>query len=465
VIVTRLEAATLAAAAILIGIQLFTQPLVGMADNGDFSKVAGRLCMGPTEPMLPVRYWFFNITEYEVAARHCLEYWQWSSMSLIAWLAKQTHDVVGRESTFDIRALGAVCSVLWLMGIWGLLRLLRPAPAPVRIAAAVIAVVVLTDVFFVAYFHSFYGDCAAMIFLFATCLGAWRAAQRPTWISILAFAAGGCLLVWSKGPHALVAPWLVAFAAWGWWRSGAAAWIWSAAIIAAATAASLTAVPAGYGAATTFNVVFNRLVPTAADPVPVLAEFDLPPEAAKYSGEYVYTPTTPFNDPSWRARYDASLTPRRLLRFYARNPEAAVDSLWWDLKQSAHMRLFAYYLNRSGERTKRPVRPLLGWSDLRSFLIRSAPLHLPLFYAAVLAGGWFIWRGPAPWQRMGGALVLAFAGAAITEFVVASLFDVLETQRHLFLFHVLTDLLIVHAVLATAWLVSSRLEPRGKVSS
>jgi hypothetical protein len=397
------------------------------------------------------------VTEYYVGPQHCYAGWQWSTMSIIAWIAKQTHDVVHTESQFDIRVLGAVCTVLWLICIWAMLQLLRAAPVIVRIAAAAVAVVVLTDVFFVAYFHSFYADCAAMIFLFSTCVLAWHAASRPTPATILTFAASASLLVWSKGPHALMAPWLIAFAGFCWWRRRAAAWLWSAALLAIVTALSLASVPAGYESGTTFNVIFTRLVPNATDPVRVLAAFDLPPDAVKYSGEWVYTATTPYKDEAWRARHLASLTPQRLLAFYVRNPGTAIASLWKDLADSANMRIFAYYRHPLTSQPNRPVRPLLGWSDLRSFLIKSVPFHIPLFYVVVLAaGGWWAWRGTEPWQQIGGALAVALAGAAITEFATTSLFDSLETARHLFIFHVLTDALIVQAALATAWMIARR---------
>jgi hypothetical protein len=459
-LVTKFEAVTLLAVAILIAVQLFVQPIVGMADNGDFAKVTARLCMQPPEDLLhyEARYWKFSVTEYRVGPQHCLTFWQWTSMSLIAWIAKQAHDTVGKESHFDIRALGAVCMALWLICTWAMLRLLRGAPVPVRIAAGALALVVLTDVLFVAYFHSFYGDLAAMIFLFGTVVLAWHAALRPASATVLTFAASATLLVWSKGPHALIAPWLIAFAIFSWWRGRAAAWLWSAAILVMATALSLAAVPPGYETGTTFNVIFTRLVKDSPDPVRVLAAFDLPPEAVKYSGEYVYTPTTPYKDEAWRARYAGSLTPQRLLLFYFKNPGTAIASLWRDLTDSANMRIFAYYRHPLTDQPNRPVRSLLRWSDLRSLLIRYVPFHVPLFYAAILiAGGWWAWRGTERWQRIGGALAVALAGASITEFAATSLFDSLETERHLFLFHVMTDALIVQAVLAATWMTSKKM--------
>ena len=457
--ITVLEAATVAAAAAIIAFQLFVPPIVGMADNGDFAKVAARLCMEPTPALRAAdqRFWHFSITEYEVAPQHCLAWWQWSSMSIFAWMAKQLHDVGGSESSFDIRVLGAVCAAIWLACIWFALRLLRPAPTAVRLTAAVLLVLIFTDVLYIAYFHSFYGDCAAMILLFVTCLLAWRAAESPSPARILAFAASSSLLVWSKGPHVLIAPWLIALSLFWWWRGGGRAWLASAAIVLVASAGSLAVVPKGYASGTTFNVIFARLLPTSPDPVRVLAAFDLPPEAAVFAGEYVYTATNPYRDPAWRARYEGSLTAQRLALFYLRNPAAASHSLWRDLTGSAKMRLVVYYRHKGRRQPNVPARPLLGWSDLRSSLLRAVPWHLPLFYAIVLASACVVLiRGKERWQQSGAALCLAIGGAAVTEFVITSLFDALETERHLFVFHVLTEVLVLHAALAVAWVLTRR---------
>lgn len=449
-----LESATLLVAATLIAFQLFVPPVIGMADNGDFAKVAGRLCMQPPDPILhsEARYFRFFLTDYEIAPQHCVVFWQWSSMSIVAWVAKQLHDLVGRESSFDLRAVGVVCTILWLACAWAVLRLIRNAPSRVRIAAAIICVVVLTDVLYVAYFQSLYGDAAAILFLFGCCVLAWRATQARSNLLVLAFAATAALLIWSKGPHVLIAPWLVAFACFWWWRTGLQGWGWGAALLVAATASSLWSTPSDYGTATTFNVIFARLLPEAQDPVPVLAEFDLPPDAAKYKGEYVYTPTTPFKDVEWRTRHAASLTPERLVCFYARHPGWMVQNLWSDLVDSADMHYFIRYRREDGQPADRSAPSLLGWSSFRSLLLRWVPWHLPLFYAAVfIAGIALVWRGTESWQRVGGSLCVALAGAGVSEFASSSLFDSLETGRHLFMFHVLTDVLLVHAALAVAW--------------
>jgi hypothetical protein len=133
------EATVVAVLGVLVGVQLFVPPIVGMADNGDFVKIAARLCLQLPATLVhnPDRYWHYFISSYEVAPQHCLVTWPWSSMVPIVWVAKHLHRLVGIEAHFDIRVLGAVCAAMWMACAWGMLRLLTGAPAAVKITAGV----------------------------------------------------------------------------------------------------------------------------------------------------------------------------------------------------------------------------------------------------------------------------------------------------------------------------------------
>ena len=308
---------------------------------------------------------------------------------------------MGKEAYFDMRAIGAVCTALWLACVWGMLRLLRRAPVMVRITAAAASLAVLTDVLYVAYFQSFYADCAAMIFLFSTCLLDWRAAQTHSTSWILSFAASAILLILWKLPYIMLVPWLFIFAVFLWWRSRSVAWMLTAALPMIPVGITVSSLPVNYIKPGTFNVIFTRLVPTAKDPVAVLAEFGFPPEAVQNSGEYVYTATTPFNDERWRARNAGSLTSQRLIAFYARHPVWMVYNLWEDLERNAsRMRFRGNYRREDGQPPDRIAPSRLGWSNLRSFLLRKMRWRMPLFYLAILIGGasWAL-RGPSPGRR------------------------------------------------------------------
>ena len=121
---TPWEAVPLLVVAALIGFQLFVPPVIGMADNGDFAKVAARVCMQPPPDLLhsPERYWHYFLTTYEVAPQHCLAFWPWSSMvpivgrpsSFMTWWAKRRTSTCERSGPCarpcGWRAFGGCCA-------------------------------------------------------------------------------------------------------------------------------------------------------------------------------------------------------------------------------------------------------------------------------------------------------------------------------------------------------------------
>ncbi|HKT69987.1 MAG TPA: hypothetical protein VJP83_11140, partial [Terriglobales bacterium] len=87
------------------------------------------------------------------------------------------------------------------------------------------------------------------------------------------------------------------------------------------------------------------------------------------------------------------------------------------------------------------ARRFCSWSDLRGALFRAWPEHILLWYAFVLAAAIVvIARSRSPVIRRVAAVGLGLALMGIGEFCFASLTDAAQTDRHLFVFHALSDL-------------------------
>jgi hypothetical protein len=128
--------------------------------------------------------------------------------------------------------------------------------------------------------------------------------------------------------------------------------------------------------------------------------------------------------------------------------------LYSDLKTRAPDRrlgIIGKYERASGMAPGAQVQSFSWWTDFRSALFRFAPWHILVWFAAVC---WMsirlLIRGRGTSEARAAGLCLALAAMALAEFAVSSLSDSGETERHLFLFQVLTDFTILFAV---AWLV------------
>ena len=108
--------------AAILAWKLFLPGFIGMADNGDFGKVAGPLCLASAEPE---RENFFH-PWYVRSQANCFDARVPSSERAIAWLASPLERTLGNPARFDIRWLGAIHALLFLGFYYSVLTLLRP---------------------------------------------------------------------------------------------------------------------------------------------------------------------------------------------------------------------------------------------------------------------------------------------------------------------------------------------------
>src|SRR5579862_5432603 len=181
--------------AILVA-QLFIPPYIGMADNGDFSKVTMRFSLKPTEEYY--KYDYVN-TDYVKSPRY---FWVSPLFSTEIWpatLAVYLKGVKNDGDTFNIRWLGAIHAALFLLAYSLLLRALRPLPTWVAALLGAVALWVFTDVLYVSYFNSFYSDTTALLGLFGAVAAAiLLATEGPTARVLAAFTFFSLLLIGSK---------------------------------------------------------------------------------------------------------------------------------------------------------------------------------------------------------------------------------------------------------------------------
>jgi len=139
--------------------KLFLPGFIGMADNGDFGKVAGPLCLASGEPE-PEN--FFHCL-YVRSKANCFNAHVPTSELAIAWLASSAERTRGDPARFDIRWLGAIHVFLFLAFYYSVLTLLRPLGGIARFTLSLLSLWIFADIGLLAYFNSFYTDTAAAL--------------------------------------------------------------------------------------------------------------------------------------------------------------------------------------------------------------------------------------------------------------------------------------------------------------
>jgi len=458
---TRLEWIFLALCAAILSKQLLLPGFIGLADNGDFVKVSAYLRLQAAD------HGKDNVVFFQPRyLRADSYYYNWNILSserMIAFAASELEWLVADRTAFDIRWLGAIHSAVFLAAFYTILLLLRPFRLWPRALLSLAALLILTDVWLVSYFNSFYMDTAAllgglaMVALAAHLL--WRPGLHPLLLGSFGFAA--ILYCTAKPPHALGGLLPAAFLLVLAWRTRArlarAIATLMAVCIAAAAAWTLHATPEAYRIPTEFEVVFYRIANHTPSPAAELRELGLDETYLRWVGWVAFREGWPGTDPAWSRRFLECTSYARILRYYVAHPGRTASFLWLDLRSSAWVRRLKYDGNfpRSAGHPPLTLASDFGWwSALASRAARAYPAGIAVWHCFILlAGPILALRARTQWSR---ALAWSLSGAsalACTEFLINCLADSCATDRHLCVFQLFTDTTVVLAIVLGASLV------------
>jgi len=442
----------------LAGSQLFTVPITGLADNRDFAKVLEKVNIcDPAKDQPPFVFvyptykinracdWDGGVTSSELLLTQAIK-------NVALWNARDSFSIQAAGKAHFSLAMAAMAILLWS------LRETRPL---MRYSVPLLVILIFSDVAYVAYMNSFYTDAAALVFLLLTTSLAVAAVLRPQpWVTA-AFAIASVLFITSKVQHAVLGPLVAVLAVWfglkcrkqGRMRV-AGVWMASAAgtLIAAGIMVNLTTVE--YKSQALFNLIFFRLAPQSPEPVEVLQELGLPASYQRLVGTTAFSENTPTSDWNWDRKFLAQTSFTKLVGFYIRRPAIPVDLIWSSLRSDGsgiRPSNLSNYRAKDGFGPGTLARRFDSWSNLRSWLILVFPAHVVIFYGLAVSGSLACIIRPAMAERWPlYPVTLLLSAAGVVEFACATCLDCVENARHLFLFHVITELLIVCAF-AAVW--------------
>jgi len=444
--------------------QLFMRPITGMADNGDFPKVLAPLDVCAPDRARDVLHYVYPT--YVIDAGCHWDSRVTSSETLFVEILKQATLWNGRTS-FSITGAGAAHLCVVLAGLIVLLRALHAASPVFRFGITPLAILIFSDVTYVSYLNSFYMDAASMVFLLLTAALAVAAVLRPrAWVAI-AYGVAGALLALSKTQHAVTGFLFAGLAAWfalRGFRDGrrltACWWAMSAVAISAAAALTVVMTPEDYKAEPLYNLIFYNLLPASKTPAPAIDELGLPYADLQYAGTYAYSPGSPVTTPAWREDFIREVSYGNLLRYYLHHPSVPLQLVGHSLQYFAPaMRPgnIANYRREDGFPPDTLAQRFDWWSHQRAWFMWVFPAQLAILFGLMGTGALVCTVRPvwaARWPLY--PAVLALVASGTVEFLFSVLLDAAETARHLFLFHVVTELLIICAMAAVLSLVAGQ---------
>jgi len=278
----------LAAVAAILSYQLFMPPIVGLADQGDFRRTIGKIGFGPEHAGNLNIAWVER--KYVPSQDFRSRTWeQFSSEYLFVGAAVLLNKLVSKDGNFDLLVMGFVHALTFLAILARFLFVTRNFRS--RTFLWLGALVVFTDVGYVAYWNSFYAEPASGLFAFllltesidmcrqesvsGSCLARWS-----LWALLLVFAkpqnaplglllALFCVLILATRTVTRAL------------RLGA--WISGASLVAGAAIKYLNT-PQELKDANTYGMVFMAILPESKNPAADLEALGLDPQLLDYSG-------------------------------------------------------------------------------------------------------------------------------------------------------------------------------------
>lgn len=454
-------------AALIVVYQCFVPPIVGMADNADFLIIVQNFSLDVAQPYDPDRFFSWIDNRYYYSEEPTRVPAPLSSEVVIELPGFVLSNLVSKTGHYDIRWAGLSHAAIFLLAIYWIFTVMERMPRR-RWLAAAITLFILTDVAYVAYFNSFYTDAASFVTLLAlaACILRFEMNGEPGAKPVYFMAFFAVLFVTAKVQHAILGLPLAAYFFWrresilkhaG--RRGLALTI--APVLLGMALLAATTVPR-YRAMALYNVVFHYLLPVTPEPVATLRELGLPETYIAHKGTHSFGPGSVVFDPNFQEQWIRQISFGTLLRYYARHPGIALRMLTKGVAASRVYRTdYGNFERTSGLPPQARSQAFALWSRWKEWQMKPHPYVHLLF--SILPAAFLLVAMHSPRFRKlhaGRPVTYLFVTMALMALGVASLSDVLETSRHLFLYNAMQDFILVAAAVVLCYGIQAEATPR-----
>ena len=451
-----IAAGVVALLALLLVGQLLVQPIVGLADTEDFSRLWRWFGIESPTADHEQRYFRYLIREWKLDAAKAESSGFLAADLLFIAASMPLNDWLARPGVYDIRSLSAVRIVVLLFASFLLVRVAGRGGLVMQGIVALALLFVVADVGYIAYFNSGFTEPASLLFALLTIAFFVRLVVGegvPT-ANFWAFAASAVLLIWSKPQNVLLALPL-AFLAWRLgslgasprWRAGALAVI--VVIVTSAALYRSNPPPLWYTQQIRHIAVFNGLLPASPDPAADLRTLGIDPRWTLLSGQFPWSVATQQHAAELQTQFHDRIDDRALVKFYLRHPGRALALLKLSASQALAVRVGLGQFEAS---TGRPAFTRAKWFALRSDFVRDFGPHRFRWVVALLAAATLVacvawWSAKTRPSRLLAEGAIMLAVAAVLQYVtVAVLQGPVAVSKGMFLFAFFYDATMAAAV-------------------
>ncbi|WP_127580105.1 glycan biosynthesis hexose transferase WsfD [Paenibacillus koleovorans] len=453
--------------AVVCGIIIYVTmvpPIVGMADNGDFLRIMATVGLDYLDPTLSYddKYFGFYIEDWSLVMLGKGAYI--TTQTLVVFAATLLNRVLHSNSVFDMRFMVLLYGALLLVAFYYLLRWNKSKTSiAFNGLLAVLLVVVFADGAYVAYFNSLFGEPVSLVFLLLTlAFGIALTRQEKPSKRLLALYFTACLFfVFSKIQNAPVGvlAGLMGFRFLGFspdrgWRRRV---IGFSLALVLGSAAMYALAPKQFKEINIYQTVFYGVLKDSDTVQADLQELGLSPELAVLANTNFFTPNTPIpqRDPQLYEMFYNRMSHAKIAAFYLKHPGRLLEKL--EVAAQEGMKIRPYYLGTYEQSEGQPRGAVLTklslWSEGKKAWLPNRfwfVFALYVFYFGVLV--WEYLRAASLRQRVFAELFALVGCIGAISFLIPVIGDgEADLAKHLFLFNVCFDVMLVSSVLWVAW--------------
>lgn len=451
----------IASVVILAGI-LLIKPISGVANNGDYSRVMTRAGLEfHTDSRFVNLDQYYKIKDVKWVYEKGRSYL--SSHLLAVRAAIKLNKLIKSRDTFDIRALGIVYTVIFILGIYLTARFARTHRIALDILLAVLLVFILCDVGYVSYFNSFLGEASIIVFfllLFGILLFMAKS-RKISLLLILIFFFSSVLFISAKQSNVPMGIFIALFGLSVLLvdrrRKTAAAMCLCTAALLGVTLLLYFSVPDNMEKITKHQTVFYGILKDSPTPEEDLEFLGLSRKLAvlKEASYYDNDLPIPSNSGFLTSEFYNKISFGKVFAFYLFHPSRFIEKLEVTAKNSTMIRppyLGNFKFEDTGERLGFSSKFSL-WSTLKKTYMPNSLLFIAVLFSVYLAGLLYeygkVFRKKVELNRVlyiNIFLLLWITGAA--QFVIPVLGDgEVDLAKHMLLYNLCFDMMLLSAVM------------------
>jgi hypothetical protein len=472
-----LETAFLVLFALAIIYQIFIPPITGLADNGDFVRIADKVGIRQGSDKQYMK--FINLV-FPIQPTYNVKGYQSSELIFVV-ISVVLNSLVAHDGLFHLNILAGLNAAALLIALAVIAFGISGTAGRVKWVIYACVLLFFTDVGYIVYLNSLYSEPASMIFLaltvgivFVILRQISSAPVRLPWF--IAFFVSSALFVLAKPQNAALG---VVLAFFGYrlillakpdgipqGRNKLIGGLLALSLIAGSFLFFAFGLPRYYRSGDLWNSVFLEIVGRSTTPEQDLKELGLPASMIAYKGTYA------FSDNVNRNIYDDfqhSWLYFKIFEFYLVHPGRLVSLIQisstsvFDLQQSN----LGNFDSSSGFKSYAKSTKLIIWSVLRHIVLPEsiwtlAALFLLNIAAAIIKIKKF---DKTLRDRLISELHLSITLMAVVQFMTVLLAEgTFELVKHMYLFNILIDISLVFLIAYAAGLISGLLKRNSQLS-